>query len=123
MAKNKHLKTIESRIGNNYYLTYVDSNVMFVQEAKGLPIMAQIICPNETPSQVLVSVAVSYSNAPAIAQLIFDLMYILSISIAEPFYEARNGELRYGQLAYETEDLETNAEFLISLPVHNEYPI
>jgi len=119
VEKNIHLKTIVSRL-EGYVLDYFDGSTLFVREHADLSIMAQITCHEE---RVQVSVQTNYSDPPSVAQLIFDLMHILPITMAEPFYEAFNGQLVYGDKAYETEILETNTTILETCPAANEYPI
>lgn len=124
MVKNSNLKLIEQGLGSTYHYAYMDANVLFIREAKDHPVLAQVICPIEDPTQILVSTAVDYENSPAIAHFIFDLFHVTSFVLAEPFYESNYSDtISYGHNAYENVELENNAGLLAQMVPHNEQPI
>lgn len=108
MKKNSLLKKLFNGLNTKYQMEWVDGKAIAVYLDKSQIPDIQLVHESAYPHVALVSVNVSSTCAPEIANFMLSAMFICNVGTAEPFYIDTNGAITFGEQAYSMFHYEVN---------------
>lgn len=106
MKLNKYLKMVRKEIPQ-YFSYFKDANILVVSESKEVLPFAYIIRDVNTPSHLLLSIAVDYPFSQNVVELALATNKIKPVAISDEFYIAKSGNTHLGDDALKYYDLDS----------------